>query len=190
MMAQQTGDLSAAADATISMGQLSLRLGDAAAALAQFEKGLALATENRERYQEIRALQYIALAQLGAEGSPETALELARSSIELSRKVPMAVGVIYGLTFQALALSRLGRHDEAVATSAEAAALAGDGARPEGLELLLRWRAEVLRAAGQRAAAEAVDAQASAEIAAKAARIRDTSLRQLYLASRPAAGAA
>jgi eukaryotic-like serine/threonine-protein kinase len=192
MMAQHTGDLSAAADATVSLGQVRLRQGDAAAALVLFERGLALATENRERYQEIRALQYIALAQLGGEDtteSAETALELARSSIELSRKVPMAVGVIYGLTFQALALSRLGRHVEAVHASDEAAALVGaNSSRPEGLELLLRWRAQVLRVAGQEAGARAADALASEEIAAKASRIRDVALRKLYTASRPPAG--
>ena len=188
MMAQHTGDLSAAADATISLGQTKLRQGDGAGALQLFERGLALATENRERYQEIRALQYIALTQLAHEESAENALELARSSIELSRKVPMAVGVIYGLTFQALALSRLGRHDEAVQASDEAAALLGGSARPEGVELLLRWRSQVLRAAGRRGAATTADAQATEEIAAKASRIRDLALRQLYMASRPAAG--
>ncbi len=207
MMAQHTGDLSAAADATVSLGQTRLRQGDPIAALAFFEKGLALATENRERYQEIRALQYIALAQLGGEvanapapadssaatGSieaAENALELTRSSIELSRKVPMAVGVIYGLTFQALALSRLGRHVEAVHASDEAAGMFGGTSRPEGLELLLRWRARILRDAGQRDAALAADTLAAEEIAAKASRIRDPALRQLFLASRPPPGAA
>lgn len=198
MMAQHTGDLSAAADATVSLGQTRLRQGDPTAALALFEKGLALATENRERYQEIRALQYIALAQLGGEAdsaatgsveAAENALELARSSIELSRKVPMAVGVIYGLTFQALALSRLGRHVEAVHASDEAAGMFGGTSRPEGLELLLRWRAQILRAAGQRDAARDADALATEEIAAKASRIRDAALRQLFLSSRPPAGA-
>lgn len=187
-MAQQTGDLSASADATISLGQTRLRQGDLAGALAHFERGLALATENRERYQEIRALQYIALAQAKSEDSAENALELARSSIELARKVPMAVGVIYGLTFQALALSTLGRHDEALAVSDEAGALLGDAVRPEGVELLLRWRAQVLRAAGQREVADAVDHLATEEITSKAGRIRDLTLRTLYLTSRPPAG--
>lgn len=187
-MAQQTGDLSASADATISLGQTRLRQGDLSSALGYFERGLALATENRERYQEIRALQYIALAQARSEDAAENALELARSSIELARKVPMAVGVIYGLTFQALALSTLGRHAEALAVSDEAGALLGESVRPEGVELLLRWRAQVLRAAGQREIADAVDHLATEEITAKAGRIRDVALRTLYLTSRPPAG--
>jgi eukaryotic-like serine/threonine-protein kinase len=189
MMAQHTGDLSAAADATISLGQTRLRQGDLPGAMQHFERGLALATENRERYQEIRALQYIALAQSRSEEAAENAVELARSSIELARKVPMAVGVIYGLTFQALALSKLGRHAEAMAASDEAGALLGESVRPEGVELLLRWRAQVLRAAGRIDAATAVDQLATEEVAAKAERIRDVALRQLYLSSRPAPGA-
>ena len=51
------------------------------------------------------------------------ALEMAKSSTEWARKMPMMVGIIYGLTFQALALSRLGRHDEAIAASDEAISL-------------------------------------------------------------------
>jgi hypothetical protein len=39
-----------------------MQRGETRAAREMFEKGLALATENRERYQEVRALQYIALA--------------------------------------------------------------------------------------------------------------------------------
>lgn len=186
-MANNTGDLSAAADATVSLGQAKLQRGEVPAALQLFERGLSLATENRERYQEIRALQYIALAQIRTGDSAETALELARSSTDLSRKVPMAVGIIYGLTFQALALSQLQHHEEAVRTSDEAVSLLEEESRPEGVELILRWRAQVLRAAGQRERATAVDEQATQEITAKAARIRDLALRQHFLSSRPTA---
>src|SRR5678816_1718633 len=101
-------------------GQCKLQRGETRAALELFERGLSLATENRERYQEVRALQYIALAHLAVGDPPEAALEMARSSTEWARKMPMLVGIIYGLTFQALALSRLGRHEEAIAASDEA----------------------------------------------------------------------
>ena len=182
-VAEQTGDLSAAADAAVSWGQAKMQRGDTKAALALFERGLTLATENRERYQEVRALQYIALAHLVAGDPPEAALEMARSATDWARKMPMLVGVIYGLTFQALALSRLGRHDEAVAAIDEAVREL-EGARPEGAEHVHRWRAQVLSAAGRTAEAAAAIARADLEVQTKAKKLRDPELRKHFLASR------
>jgi tetratricopeptide (TPR) repeat protein len=182
-VAEQTGDLSAAADAAVSFGQCKLQRGNVRGALELFEKGLSLATENRERYQEVRALQYIALAHLSAGDPPETALEMAKSSTEWARKMPMMVGIIYGLTFQALALSRLGRHDEAIAASDEAIKLL-DSTRADGGEHIYRWRAQVMTAAGQPALARAAEAKATAEVDGKAMRLRDPELRKHFLASR------
>jgi tetratricopeptide (TPR) repeat protein/tRNA A-37 threonylcarbamoyl transferase component Bud32 len=182
-IAEQTGDLGAAADAAVSWGQAKMQRGAGKAALELFERGLALATENRDRYQEIRALQYIALAHLTIGNPPEAALEIARSATEWARKMPMLVGIIHGLAFQGLALSRLGRHAEAVACVDEAVQRL-EGARPEGAEHVHRWRAEVLAAAGHTAAARAALDRARAEVDAKAAKLRDPELRRLYLASR------
>ncbi len=182
-VAEQTGDLSAAADAAVSWGQAKMQRGDTKAALALFERGLTLATENRERYQEVRALQYIALAHLVVGDPPEAALEMARSATEWARKMPMLVGIIYGLTFQGLALSRLGRHDEAV-TCVDEAVQHLEGARPEGAEHVHRWRAQVLTAAGRTADAAAAIARADSEVQAKAKKLRDPELRKHFLASR------
>jgi tetratricopeptide (TPR) repeat protein len=182
-VAEQTGDLSAAADAAVSWGQAKLQRREIKAALELFERGLALATENRERYQEVRALEYIALAHLTIGDPPEAALEMARSATEWARKMPMLVGVIYGLTFQGLALSKLGRHDEAIAAVDEAVKHL-EGARPEGAEHVHRWRAEILAAGGKTIEARAAHARANAEVEAKAAKLRDPELRKHYLASR------
>ncbi|MBV8755723.1 MAG: tetratricopeptide repeat protein, partial [Deltaproteobacteria bacterium] len=182
-VAEQTGDLSAAADAAVSWGQAKMQKGDVTGARELFEKGLNLATENRERYQEVRALQYIALAHLSAGDPPEAALEMAKSSTEWARKMPMMVGIIYGLTFQALALSRMGRHDEALAASDEAMQLL-EQTRTDGTEHVMRWRAEVLAAAGRQEAARAAAARAQSEVEAKAQRLRDPELRKHFLASR------
>ena len=182
-IAEQTGDLSAAADTAVSLGQTQMQRGEPKRALAMFERGLAIATENRERYQEVRALQYIALAHLASGDPPEDALEIARSATDWARKMPMLVGIIWGLTFQALALSKLGRHAEAVAAIDEAVGHL-EGARPEGAENIHRWRADILTAAGQPAAAAAAAARAAAETAAKASRLRDPVLREHFLASR------
>ncbi len=182
-VAEQTGDLSAAADAAVSWGQTKMQRGDTKAALALFERGLSLATENRERYQEIRALQYIALAHLTAGDPPEAALEMARSATDWARKMPMLVGIIYGLTFQALALSKMGRHDEAIAAVDEAVVHL-EGARPEGAEHVYRWRSEILAAAGRTDEAKAAATRAANEVEAKAAKLRDPELRRHFLASR------
>jgi predicted ATPase/tRNA A-37 threonylcarbamoyl transferase component Bud32 len=182
-LAEQTEDLQTASDAAVSYGQTKLQRGDMRGAIALFERGLALATANRDRYQEIRALQYIALARLTAGEPAEMALEMARSSTEWARKMPMMVGIVYGLTFQAMALSKLGRHDEAVAATQEALAVF-EGKRPEGAEDVYRWNATVLAAAGRTEAARQVEARAAAEVEAKAAKLRDPELREHYLKSR------
>src|SRR6185436_10115300 len=180
-IADQTGDLSAAADAAVSWGQAKMQRGHGKTGLELLERGLALATENRDRYQEIRALQYIALAHLTVGNPPEAALEIARSATEWARKMPMPVGIIQGL-----ALSRLGRHAEAIVCVDDVAQRL-DATRPEGVEHVHRWRAEVLAAAGQTDAARAALALATAEVDAKAAKLRDPELRKLFLASRPGA---
>jgi tetratricopeptide (TPR) repeat protein len=182
-VAEQTGDLAAAADAAVSWGQAKMQAGHGKAALALFERGRALATENRDRYQEIRALEYIALAHLTVGNPADAALEIARSATEWARKMPMLVGIIHGLAFQGLALSRLGRHAEAVACVDEAVQRL-EGARPEGAEHIHRWRAEVLAAAGHIDAARAALERATAEVDAKAAKLHDPELRALFLASR------
>ena len=182
-VAEQVGDLSAAADVAVSWGQTKMQKGDVRGARELFERGLSLATENRERYQEVRALQYIALAHLSSGEPPEAALEMAKSSTEWARKMPMMVGIIYGLTFQALALSRMGRHDEAIKASDEAVTLL-EGTRTDGVEHIYRWRAIVFEAAGKADAARAAEARAKAEIDAKAQKIGDAELRKHFLASR------
>jgi tetratricopeptide (TPR) repeat protein len=94
----------------------------------------------------------------------------------------MMVGIIYGLTFQALALSKLGRHAEAIAASDEAIQLL-DNTRTD-LELVWRWRAGVYKAAGQLEVANSAIARANAEVDAKAQKLRDPDMRKQFLASR------
>ncbi|MCE9574704.1 MAG: tetratricopeptide repeat protein [Deltaproteobacteria bacterium] len=184
-IAVETGDDSTEADAAISLGQVELLRRRPDEATTLFERGLELATAGRDRYQEIRALQYIALAQLEAGQPPEGALELARSATELARKMPMMVGIIHGLAFQALALSKLGQHATAVAESRESVRLMDAQTRPEGAEHILIWHAQVLTAAGLTEEAAAVRSRARAEVDAKAARLADPELRRMYLGSRP-----
>ena len=119
---------------------------------------------------------------LGKPGSV-AALEMAKSATEWARKMPMLVGIIYGLTFQALALSKMGRHEEAI-TAIDEAVVHLEGARPEGAEHVHRWRSEILAAAGRTADAKAALTRAESEVQAKAAKLRDPELRRHFLASR------
>ncbi|MBP6628497.1 MAG: protein kinase [Kofleriaceae bacterium] len=183
-LAEQTDDRSAAADAAISLAQAKLQRRRIDEALTLLERGLGFATDNRERYQEIRALEYIALAQLLGGQPPDGALDLARSATELARKMPMEVGVIYGLAFQGLALSKMGRHDDATAATAEALRLVDAGSRPQGAEQILRWHADVCEAAGRVDQAAAARSRAQTVVADKAAHLRDAGLRASYLGSR------
>jgi len=185
-LGEQTSDPSSMADAAISWGQAKLARGDVAGALDLLERGKDLASEGRERFQEIRGLEYIALAQLEAGQSPTGALELARAATELARKMPMAVGIIYGLAAQGLAMSRLGDHAGAIAATTEAVAIQAAQSRPEGAEHVLHWHALTLAAAGRLPAARAAWQRAADEIAAKAARLRDPALKASYLASKTA----
>ena len=125
----------------------------------------------------------IALAHLTLGDPPEAALEMAKSATEWARKMPMLVGMIYGLAFQGLALSKLGRHDEAIAAIDEAVRHL-EGARPEGAEHVHRWRAEILTTAWRAAEAKTAAKRAAAEIDVKAAKLRDPELRRHFLASR------
>ena len=163
-----------------------LARGDVAGALELLERGKELATENRERFQEIRGLEYIALAQLEANQDAAGALELARSATELARRMPMMVGIIYGLAITGLAHARRGEHAAAVAATTEAVALMRQQARPEGAEHIWYWHGLTLAGAGQLPAARAAFEQAAREIDANAARLRDPALKATYLGSKTA----
>ena len=102
---------------------------------------------------------------------------------EWAKKMPMMVGIIYGLTFQGLALSLLGRHDDAIAASDEAISMLDD-TRTDGVEHLFRWRARIMTAAGKHDAARAAEERAAAEVDAKLQKLRDPELRRHFLASR------
>jgi tetratricopeptide (TPR) repeat protein len=182
-VAEQTGDSSAASDIAVTLGQVKLQIGDHKGALVLLERGLAVATENRERYLEVRALEYLALVHLLLGDPADAALEMAKSATEWARKMPMMVGIIYGLTFQGLALAQLGRHAEAIAAADEALVLV-EKAQLDGAEHIYRWRADIMTAAGRTDLADAALAKANAEIDGKAQRLRDPELRRMYLTAR------
>ncbi len=182
--AEQMDDGSSACDAAISLAQVYLQKGEPRRGLALLDRGLQLAIEQRERYQEIRALVYIAFAQIDAGDPPGGALELARSATELARKAPMLVGEIYGSCAQGMALMAMDRAAEAADLGARAVTLLeGRGEETEGSEQVYSMYAKMCIAAGRTADAEAALAKGRAEVAQKAAKLRDPELRQIYLSS-------
>jgi serine/threonine protein kinase/tetratricopeptide (TPR) repeat protein len=182
VLAEQSRDLSTTGDVLIALGRVQLVRRRPAEAVALLERGLAVATDNHERHQEIRALQWLALAQLEAGHPAEGALQRAQASTELAQAMPMPVGVIFGLCAQALAMSSLGRHPEAVAASQEALRLLDHEPRSEGREHVLRWHARVCDAAGRGTDAAVARQEAELEIHGKAERLRDPELRARLLA--------
>ncbi len=185
-IAEEMDDRTSATDSTISLGQVYLQKQDYRRALDLLEQGLALATENRERYQEIRALIYIALAQVEVGEPPEGALELARSATELARKMPMAVGEIYGLAIQGLALDKQGKLEEAADATAEAARIQTEQEQPEGAEQVLHIHATISDKAGRAETASAAITAAREELLAKSSKIRDDGLKAMFLGGKTA----
>jgi eukaryotic-like serine/threonine-protein kinase len=182
-LAEQTDDQSSLTDVGITLGQVHLQRRDLHRAIEAFETGLARAKAMGHRYQEVRALDYLALAQLEAEMSAEEALEHTKSAVAIARDMPMPVGEIYGLAIQARALERLGRADEAVKASRRAIELLDAAAHPTGKEQILHFHAGVCEAAGQLEEARDAIARARAEVKAKAARLKSRELRDSYLQS-------
>jgi predicted ATPase len=119
---QALGDQAGMADGLISLSQVCMRERKVKEAQSLLERGLELASQTRNRYQEIRALVYLAMANLEAGEPPERvmsgALELARSATRLAREAEIANGAAYGLAAEALAWERAGRMDEARKASA------------------------------------------------------------------------
>jgi tetratricopeptide (TPR) repeat protein len=170
-------------DVVVSMGQIWLQKGDLPAALELFQRGLALANEVGDRYQQIRGLIYLGLAQLEEAGSAAEALEHARTATELAHKTPVPLGEIYGLAIQGLALARLGRAAEGAALTGQAVELQRTTEQPEGAEQILLFHAHVSERAGQLDDARTALRRGQAEVDRKAARLTDPGLRATYLAS-------
>ncbi len=182
-LADQIDDEASMTDVGITLGQVFLQRGDIPRAIEAFDTGLARARALSNRYQEIRALDYLALAHLEAEHSADDALGLAREAIELAREMPMPLGETYGLVIQARALERLGRPDEAVDASRRAIELLDTSTHPTGNEQVLQLHAAVCEAVGQIEEARDAIARARAEVKAKAARLKNRELRDTYLQS-------
>ncbi|MEM9494260.1 MAG: hypothetical protein AAGC55_34260, partial [Myxococcota bacterium] len=183
-LAEQIGDTRTTTKAVITLGKVHWLRGDQRRALVVLTQGLDMAHKCGDRYQEVRAMVYLSLAQLEADQSPGQALERARAATELAQAIPMPVGTSHGLAAQALALAQLGRADEAADLSARAAAYQTEQTRPENPEFVLHVHATLCLAAGRRERAAQAIAQAQREVDRKAERIRNSDLRGLYLASK------
>jgi serine/threonine protein kinase/predicted ATPase len=187
---QALGDQAGMADGVISLAQVCLREHKVKEALTLLEKGLELASQTRSRYQEIRALVYLAMANLEAGEPPEKvmsgALELARSATRLAREAEIANGAAYGLAAEALAWERIGRLDEAKKSSAAAVELVDSGRDIDCPEEILFIHARVARSAGDDAGARTALRRAFVEVQRKARRLHEPSWRSRYLEAPPA----
>ncbi|GAB4557752.1 MAG: hypothetical protein Tsb0020_02150 [Haliangiales bacterium] len=182
-LAAQLEDARTEADAAISLGQVLLEREQSAAAARLFERGLIGAQRGKNRYMEIRARIYLALAHIRAGRDADAALALARTAIAQAEKMPMPVGQTFGHMVEGLALAALGRADEAADASLRAVTLQSGLERPEGAEQILYTHATLCEGAGRLGDARAVLRLAAGEVELKAGRLRDPELRRLYLES-------
>lgn len=181
-LAEQIDGIAAIIDVVISLGHVHLQRRELERARANLTRGLKLARTHEDRYQEIRALALLAMAQL-VDGAHQNALELARRTIEVAEKMPMPVGQIYGLSVRGLALARMGTMDDAVASSSAAVTLLMEQNRPERAEEILYYHATICEQAGEIAAAGKAIAAAYRELSDKMSRLHDQQLASTYRAS-------
>jgi predicted ATPase len=173
-------------DARISLAQVHLKELRYEEALGDFRGGLELAVRTRNRYQEIRAMVYIAFTQLERGDPPQEALELAQGAVRLAREGELANGEVYGLSAEALAHLRSGDVGAARKAAAAAVSLLDAGRDVDSPEEILFTFAEVAEAAGARSEAHEALLRAAAEVRKKARRIRDLGWRTRYLEANPA----
>src|SRR5262249_54631883 len=145
---QALADHSGIADALITRAQVSMRERAFARAVEDLEKGFDLASKTHNRYQEIRALVYLAFCQLERGDSAEAALERAQSATRLAREARIANGEAYGLAAEARALEQLGRPAEAFERAKAAVALVDSGRDVDSPEEILYVHARAARAQG------------------------------------------
>jgi tetratricopeptide (TPR) repeat protein len=174
------------ADTLISLGQVALRQEKAKEAAELLERGLELASETRNRYQEIRALVYLAFTRLQLGDPAEGALALAESAARLAREAEIANGQAYALCAEARALAQAGRPAEALARSTEAVALFDSGRDVDSPEEILFLHARTAAAAGAVEVERDALRRAHTEVLRKARRLRDSGWRARYLAAPPA----
>lgn len=185
-IAGELGDPATQTDATITLGQAYLKRGDLARARRAFDKGHTQAAQAKNRYQEIRALVYLALATIRSGEPPDRALAMAREATDLAEKARILIGQMYGLTAQGLALRELGRLGEAAEVAGRAVEVLDRSHAPEGSEEILYHYARILLAAGRAGDAAAALRRSHDELQAKARRIKDPALRARFLAASPA----
>jgi tetratricopeptide (TPR) repeat protein len=177
---QALGDQPGMADTLISIAQVALREGKLEDSARDLDRGLELASHTRNRYQEIRALVYLAFCRLERGESP------AQSATRLAREAGIANGEVYGLCAQALALLKAQRPDEALERSKEAVALCDSGRDVDSREEIFHIHARVARAAGEHQTAKEALRRAFLDVQRKAKRLHDESWRRRYLAAAPA----
>ena len=183
---QALGDQPGLADALISLAQVDLRERKVVDAARALERGFELASETRNRYQEIRGLVYLAFCKLDSGEPFEGPLELARSATRLAREAEIANGEAYGLCAEATALHLAGRHQEALEQATRAVQLVDSGRDVDGPEEILYIQSKVAKSASRTDVQRAALRRAFVEVQRKARRLRDPAWRGRYLEAPPA----
>ena len=183
VMCEKNDDTITLVDVQTSLGQVFLGRGKHADAKALFESSLGMARELHDRYQEARALIYLAMAVLHGSDKGGNALDLALEATEIARGMPMPVGECYGLAVAALALAKRGHIQEALVRSRAALRVQHATEQPEGRLELAVIHAELCDTAGVTDEATKEIVKAHAALLEDADRLSDPALRKSFLTS-------
>src|SRR5690606_14012931 len=126
-----------------SLGQVYLARRDLGRARTFLERGLDLASDSRNHYQEIRSLVDLALTRVEQGDDLQAARSLAQKAVTMARSMPMPVGEMYGLAAEALACNKLGELEQSLELSRQAVAQLERIEHSEGLEQILQIHATV-----------------------------------------------
>jgi tetratricopeptide (TPR) repeat protein len=180
------GDQTGLADAYVSLAQTWMKEDRGDLARPLLDEGLKLARESNNRYQEVRALIYLALCRLASGDSPAEVLEIAESATRLSKDAQIANGEVYGLMTEALAHLKVGDPARGFQRSQAAVAILDAGLTVDGPEEVFQTNALLARALGNEALANEMLRRALGEVQRKARRLRDEGWRARFLAAAPA----
>ncbi len=185
-LATAIGDEGGLALLLLNAGQAARESGSAGEAEQLLQQSLALAQTQEDRDLAAQALSELACTALAQEAY-DVALERAEQALALFREMDATVSQTADLTVAALALSAMGRMDEARTNAAAALAIL-ERCGGEGPDYPHRdyWRAaQVLAAAGDQAGAAHALGRAQTLLAAAAERIADPVIRERFLRQVP-----
>jgi eukaryotic-like serine/threonine-protein kinase len=185
-LCEQTRDTGALSDATLTIAQLKIRTGRYVDAMRHISNGIEYSLAAASKIDEIRGWLLYAECQLeDPEGNYNEALEKAEKSIIMSEKAEIPDALIHGLKLKARALMLMGRAEEALQYSAQAASYTMVS-KIHGTDTVYHVHGLVMNALGKKYWAELFLRKAKEEVMRKASMLTMEKASDRFLAVKPA----